>query len=158
MVDVLKKSKMLIAGVVLALFSFGVIAMSPHTSAQDSANQVVCEGIGEAFGGDGCNDPADGSSLDGTIKNVISVLSVIVAVISVFMIITGGLRFVTSGGDSNSVSGARKQIIYALVGLLIVALAQILVRLTISEASDNGGSTGTSTPRTVPTGTTPIPQ
>ncbi len=50
------------------------------------------------------------------------------------MIIINGLRFITSGGDSNAVSSAKKGILYAIVGLVIVALAQFIVRFVLNIA------------------------
>ncbi len=60
------------------------------------------------------------------------------------MIIIGGFRYVTSGGDSNSVSGAKNTIIYALVGLIIVAVAQVLVQYTVNNAVSDSSSSSSS--------------
>jgi hypothetical protein len=50
------------------------------------------------------------------------------------MIIYGGFRYVTSGGNDASVSGAKNTIIYALIGLVIVALAQVIVHFVLAKA------------------------
>ena len=50
------------------------------------------------------------------------------------MIIVGGLRYITSGGESSNISGAKTTIIYALVGLVIVALAQFIVHFVLNKA------------------------
>lgn len=82
-----------------------------------------------------------GSSLSTTIKRILNVLSAIVAVVSVVMIIVGGLRYVTSAGKQESISAAKNTIVYALVGLIIVAFAQIIVQFVLREAT---GATQTS--------------
>jgi hypothetical protein len=51
------------------------------------------------------------------------------------MIIWGGFKYITSGGDSNNVSGAKNTIIYAIIGLVIVALAQLIVHFVISQST-----------------------
>jgi TRAP-type C4-dicarboxylate transport system permease small subunit len=69
------------------------------------------------------------------LKRIINIFSVIVGVIAVIMIIIGGLKYITSGGESSNVSGAKNTIIYAIVGLVIVALAQFIVRFVLSNAT-----------------------
>jgi hypothetical protein len=51
------------------------------------------------------------------------------------MIVVGGFRYVTSAGDSTKVGSAKNTILYALIGLIIVALAQIVVRFVLSKAT-----------------------
>ena len=52
------------------------------------------------------------------------------------MIIVGGIRYITSGGDSGNISSAKNTIIYAVIGLIIVALAQILVHYVLSSVNN----------------------
>ena len=75
------------------------------------------------------------SRVDEIIRLVINVFSLIVGVISVIMIIIGGLKYITSGGDSGNVSGAKNTILYAIIGLVIVALAQVIVRFVLDKAA-----------------------
>ncbi len=73
------------------------------------------------------------SKLNNMIKNIVNFISVIVGVVAVIMIIYGGFRYITSGGDSAGVGAAKNTIIYALVGLIIVALAQVIVKFVLSK-------------------------
>jgi len=75
------------------------------------------------------------STVNNTIARIINILSFVVGVIAVIMIIIGGIRFVLSGGDSANVTAARNTILYAIVGLIIVALAQIIVKFVINRAT-----------------------
>lgn len=79
-----------------------------------------------------CGDTASGT-LTGIIKSIINIISVIVGVAAVIMLIINGLRFITAGGDANSISSARSGVIYALIGLVIVAMAQIIVRFVLTR-------------------------
>jgi hypothetical protein len=89
----------------------------------------------------GCiNDQKAGNTLGNLISEVINIMSVLVGAICVIMIIVGGFRYVTSGGESNSVSGAKNTIIYAIVGLVIVALAQIIVHFVLSRLNGTIGA------------------
>jgi hypothetical protein len=51
------------------------------------------------------------------------------------MIILGGFKYITSGGDTGNVTGAKNTILYAIVGLVIVALAQIIVRFVLDKTT-----------------------
>jgi hypothetical protein len=51
------------------------------------------------------------------------------------MIIVAGFRYITSGGKQESVTGAKNTILYAVIGLIIVALAQIIVRFVLNKAT-----------------------
>jgi len=98
------------------------------------AKQSVCEGL-ELSGGGNCVDPQPGPSVESTIKVVVNILSLIVGVVSVIMIIIGGLKYITSSGDSNNVQGAKNTILYAIIGLVVVLLAQVIVRFVIVTVS-----------------------
>jgi uncharacterized membrane protein len=78
--------------------------------------------------------------VSGLLRTVINVFSWIVGVIAVIMIIVGGLKYITSGGDSGNVSSAKNTILYALVGLVIVALAQFIVRFVLGQATSITGA------------------
>lgn len=73
------------------------------------------------------------SSIESLVKTIINVFSAIVGSIAVIMIIIGGFKYVTSGGDSNSVGSAKNTILYAIVGLVIVVFAQIIVRFVLQR-------------------------
>ena len=79
-------------------------------------------------------DPA-GQTVNEIIATVINIFSFIVGVIAVIMIIIGGIKYITSGGDSNNISSAKTTIIYAIIGLVVVALAQIIVRFVLQRVS-----------------------
>lgn len=92
--------------------------------------KAICEGVGKTAGVADC---AGDSSLDGIIETIINIMSVIVGIIAVIMIIIGGLKYITSSGDSNNVSSAKNTILYAIVGLVVVALAQVIVRFVLDR-------------------------
>jgi hypothetical protein len=63
------------------------------------------------------------------------IISVVVGIVAVIMIIYAGFRYVTSGGKDDSVKGAKNTILYAVIGLVVVALAQIIVHFVLSKTS-----------------------
>ena len=84
----------------------------------------------------GCTATNDSTSkVNDILKAVLNILSLVIGIISVIMVIIGGIRFVTSQGEGSSTAAARGTIIYALVGLVIAALAQALVIFVVGRAS-----------------------
>lgn len=74
-----------------------------------------------------------GTKLNDIVRLVINIFSVVVAVVAVIMIIIGGLKYIMSGGDSGNITGAKNTILYAIIGLVIVALAQFIVRFVLEK-------------------------
>lgn len=105
---------------------------SPALADSLSANKaLVCQGIGTTGGS--CSDGTGTSNLNSLISNVINVLSVVVGIVAIIMLIISGLKFITSGGETNAVASAKKGIIYALIGLAVVALAQVIVHFVLGK-------------------------
>lgn len=69
----------------------------------------------------------------GVVTRGVYFLSLVGGVLAVIVIIISGLRFIMSQGDSNSISSAKRGIIYAVIGLLIAATAQIIVAFVLSK-------------------------
>lgn len=107
------------------------ITMHSAVAAAETARDQVCQGVNAAAGGSGgCTDTGDVNKI---IKVVINTFSVVVGVVAVIMIIVAGFKYITSGGDSGSISSAKNTLIYAIVGLVVVALAQGIVRFVLSR-------------------------
>jgi len=105
--------------------------------------QIQCGACTGAGTTDTTNNTCDtGSSAGGvqnTITTIINLLSVVGGVAAVIMIIVAGLRYVTSGGKEEGVKNAKNTILYAIIGLVIVALAQLIVHFvlhTTTSATD----------------------
>jgi hypothetical protein len=101
----------------------------------------ISTGAQEATGGTDtdCNDAdsALGSNgIGGLAANIVNIFSIVVGAVSVLMIIYGGFRYITSGGDSGRVGNAKNTLVYAIIGLVIVALAQVIVHFVLGEANN----------------------
>lgn len=143
----IKNIKNMFLGVVAAmmLVAVPVVAISTPVSA---AELVDCVGQGAELDGDltGECKPGDsttgGANITDLITTIVNVISIIVGVIAVIMIIFGGLKYITSGGDSNKITAAKNTIMYALIGLVVVALAQFIVRFVLSKTAGVVSGTG----------------
>lgn len=89
----------------------------------DTSKLAVCEGLG------GCSSGS--ADINPILTVVLQVFSAVVGFIAVIMIIVGGLKYIMSQGDANSINSAKNTLLYAVVGLVIVALAQIIVRFVL---------------------------
>lgn len=101
----------------------------------------VCEGraSNSAFCKDA--DPSPGSNPifgpQGFLTEIINLMSIVVGIVAVFAIIFAGIRFITSSNNPQEVTTAREVILYALVALVIAALAQVIVRFFLSRIGVN---------------------
>jgi hypothetical protein len=128
----MKRIKFYVVAGALLLVATLVTSLSPAIAAA-TPQSTVCSTLGA---GSGCGStPSNGINLNNLISAIVNILSVVVGVVAVFMIIVAGIRFVTSGGDSASVSGARNTIIYAIVGLAVVALSQFIVKFVLHRVT-----------------------
>ncbi len=103
--------------------------------ASATAKTDICTGVAAVTGDKGCDSPKDSPSVDSTLALVVNVLSVLVGVIAVVMVIIGGLKYIMSQGDSTQLNSAKNTILYAIIGLVIVVLAQIIVHFVIYRVS-----------------------
>ncbi len=126
-------NKLTLAVLTFLLVLAAVVAVPSKSSAQIQPTDAACEAIGAASGASGdCSDPA-GPQVDSTLELVINGFSLVIGIAAVIMIMIGGLKYVMSSGDSNSINGAKNTILYAIIGLVVVALAQIVVKFVLGN-------------------------
>lgn len=70
---------------------------------------------------------------NGTLRKVTRLIAAIAGVAAVIMILIGGIMYITSGGDAGKVSSAKNTIIYAAVGLVVIATAQAITTFVIGK-------------------------
>lgn len=66
-------------------------------------------------------------------RRVTNIIAVLAGFIAIIIIIVGGIMFLTSGGDTQKVAGARSAVLGALIGLAIIALARAVVLFILSK-------------------------
>jgi len=131
----IKKLKTILASALLLGAVSAPVLVPAVVSAQDNTIQSgLCGGSNLQFSSGDCSDNGSTEKLNSIIKTIINVVSIVVGVVAVIMIVFGGLKYITSGGESNSVSSAKNTIIYAIVGLVVVALAQFIVRFVLDKS------------------------
>ncbi|HSD56461.1 MAG TPA: hypothetical protein VLA92_04920 [Candidatus Saccharimonadales bacterium] len=111
----------------------GVVALHTAPALAASAKEEICSGIGAAAGGGGCNNPQGSPTVNSVISTVINILSAFVGIIAVIMIIFAGFKYVTSGGDSGKISSAKNTLTYAIVGIVVAGVSQLIVRFVVTK-------------------------
>lgn len=110
------------------------------SSAVDSA----CSGV-SALGVDCGSATTAQEVIEGPVGTLIDLVSYAVGIACVVMIIYGGFRFITSGGNADATKSARNTILYALLGLFIILIANILINFVFGQAKQiNDGASGSS--------------
>jgi hypothetical protein len=119
----------LLSGSLVTLAPANLVSAGPF----DASKSQACRGANLSNSDTNCHADSSRETLDRRIQFIVNLLTAIIGIVAVILIIINGLRFITSNGDSNSISSAKNGVIYAIVGLIIVALAQIIVRFVLAR-------------------------
>ncbi len=66
--------------------------------------------------------------LEGVFANLIRVALGFAGIALFLMLIVGGFRYITSGGDPKAAEGARNTLTFAILGLVLIASAFLILR------------------------------
>ena len=67
------------------------------------------------------------------IRAVINILLYVAGVLSVIFVMFGGFKYITSAGDPQKAASGRQTLLYALVGLVVVAMAIPIVSFAFTS-------------------------
>jgi cytochrome bd-type quinol oxidase subunit 2 len=140
----MNKIKRIIISIAAAVGLIAPMAVPVMVSAEDTqVNKNLNCGANLDFGTDcqGTGNEEAGADINNLVTRVINIISLVVGVIAVIMIIVGGLKYITSQGESAGVTSAKNTIMYAIVGLIVVALAQVIVRFVVNRATPTDTTT-----------------
>jgi hypothetical protein len=125
--------------VAVLLLALPTVVLAQVPTNPDVQNQL-CTGADQLQIGEtnvNCqNLEGDESGFNDLLAQIINIISVIVGVVAVIMIIYGGFRYITSGGTAEKVTAAKNTILYGIIGLIIVALAQVIVRFVLKQVTE----------------------
>lgn len=116
----------IIALAIIGIFGLTMLNPTP-TSADDACSQLPKDSA--AWNAAGCG--GGGDELPTVIANILNVIIGISGLISVAFIIIGGVQYMTSAGDAAKTKQAKNTILYAVIGLIICALAFAIVNWVI---------------------------
>ena len=126
----MKKIVKISLSIILGLIGVTALIAPPVFAADDvcSKQGVVPDEVYEAAGCSG-----NKNELQSAITSILSAIIGVVGLISVIYIIIGGIQYMSSSGDPSKIKKAKKTILYACIGLIISALAFIIVNFVINN-------------------------
>ena len=76
--------------------------------------------------------------LDAVFENIVSIVLGFAAIILFIMLLSGGFKYMTSGGDPKAAASARQTLTYAIGGFILLAAAYFILVLlgTITGAME----------------------
>lgn len=131
----MKKIKLLMLGMGL-LFAF----TAAPVYAEDSDTEAKTGIWGGCTGNEAiCGDTTEA---EGIAKRIINIFLYAIGILSVVMIIFGGLKYVTSRGDPEMVKSAKNTLLYAVIGLIVALLSFAIVNFVIDSFDTSEEDTG----------------
>jgi hypothetical protein len=124
----------------LLAFSFTTVLALGMTHSASAAwnpfNNDVCRGKASTSAvcldrNNTANNPLTGPN--GLFVKITNLVALAAGIAAIIIIVLSGLRFVTSGGGSEDVAGARRALIYSVVGLVVIVIARTLVVFIIER-------------------------
>ncbi|WKZ25367.1 MAG: hypothetical protein QY322_03165 [bacterium] len=74
-------------------------------------------------------EPPQLSALTGVFENVVAALLALGGIVLFLMLLSGGFKYLTSGGDPKAVEGARNTLTYAIGGLILLAGSFLILKI-----------------------------
>lgn len=130
---------LLSAFTLVSLSAAPVLAVDCNSGSLSAKDAVLCGGAGGNQG----QIPSDATGkFNAILSDILNFMTVLAGITAVVMVITAGFRFVTSGGNPDRVKSARSALVYAIIGIAIVALSQIIVQFVLAKATKTPPATG----------------
>lgn len=85
-----------------------------------NAESTVCQGTNQ-------------NSIFGVLKQVINLLITVAGIVSVIMIVVGGIKYSTSGGDAKAISSGKDTIVYSVIGLVVAIMSFAIVNFVLGK-------------------------
>lgn len=97
---------------------------SPNCSGT-AANSAICQDRNKT------TNPVTGSN--GAIVKGAHLVGLVAGIAAIIMLIIAAIKYVTSGGDPSGTSSAKNTMIYALVGIIVIVLAESIITFVVSR-------------------------
>ena len=126
------RTKLLMASAFL-LVALSALSLAPQSVDAKDILQDVCPAGSTS---ETCQSKTTANPLTGTgglLYKVATVVSIVAGIAAVIMIVLGGMRYITSGGDTQKITSAKHTIVGALIGLVIIVLAQTIITFVIKR-------------------------
>lgn len=108
-----------IMGFILVISSYGIVALLQQVlQSKNRVNQV--------------DVPGTPNSVGSVLENLAMIIFVFGGATAVLFLILGGYRYITSQGNPDLAESAKKTVLYAVIGLIVVFMSALLFNLVAS--------------------------
>lgn len=121
------KLKLIVVGIVATLAFVTV----PVAQAQYNLDKGISDSKGDRVA-EKVDDPQQ------LVKGIVNGILYFVGILSVIMLIWGGILYTTSSGDSSKVTTAKNTIMYAVIGLVVAIFAYAIVNFVLTTSRGVG--------------------
>lgn len=83
--------------------------------------------------------PGGDLSISGVIGTIITWVLGLAGGVAVLFLILGGLQYITSSGNKDKAETAKQTILYAVIGLIVIALSFVIVAFVTQNAGKING-------------------
>lgn len=118
----------LMLGMLLMPMSARAFSLFGGACSAGGGGSAVCQDNGK-----GNTDPITGAN--GILHKITVFITAVAGLAAVIFIMLAGFKYITSGGEPAKVESAKSTLIYAVVGLVVIALAYSIVSLVLSKLS-----------------------
>lgn len=98
-----------------------------NTANSGTGSSAICTDDATAKG-----NPSDDPVVD-KLENIATIVAIVAGAAAVILLLVGSIQYITSGGDTNKVTNAKNTVIYALVGLVVIALAASIIEFVVNQ-------------------------
>lgn len=106
---------------------FAVIGLVVIIVADQFVQRVFFGAQGEIFGSKSTLQEA-GSAGSDLVRGIYSVMAYFSGAVAILMIVIAGFRYITSGGNEDNMAKAKRQITYAVIGLMLIGVAEFAIK------------------------------
>ena len=124
--------KKTIKAMILGLLMVPVLALSMPAITSAETTDEITKGVNAVNTSTTCLFTS-ASCPEGIFTKIINTALFIIGVLSVIMLIYGGIRYTISAGDSKQVEAAKNTILYAIIGIIVALLAGAIVNFVLSS-------------------------
>ncbi len=130
--SVIQKLKILFVSAMAISLIVGIFVPVKSYALFEGSKQQACQGVNLSDTGT-CDPKSSAKTINDTIAAALNILSFAVGVAAVIMIIVGGIKFILASGDSAATNSARNTVLYAIIGLIVALMAQIIVHFVLNR-------------------------
>jgi hypothetical protein len=125
--------RLLVLLLALTAFNFATPALAGAADIVNVPGGVNCSEFPADQMPAACKDRTDEDPVPKILRRVTRIIAFITGAAAVLLVIVGGLRYVTANGNAENISSAKRTIIGALIGLVVIVLGQALIVFVIGK-------------------------